>query len=94
MTNQARREKKITYFYFLKFICVYVEFFPMGAIYAIKPHVLDRPTSYFHDHWVLAVATKDVPNVREFDRWSQNWNNDPIPFTLIQPYTYVDANRP
>ena len=65
-----------------------------GAIYAIKPYVLDDPMSNFHDHWVLAVATKDVPNVREFDRWSQNWNNDPIPFTLIQPYTYVDANGP
>ena len=65
-----------------------------GAIYAIKPHVLDDPMSYFHDHWVLAVATKDVPNVREFDRWSQNWNNDLIPFTLLQPYTFVDANGP
>ena len=65
-----------------------------GAIYAIRPHVLDNPTSYFHEHWVLVVATKDVPNIREFDRWSQNWNNDPILFTLIQPYTYVDANRP
>ena len=34
-----------------------------GAIYAIKPHVLNDPMSNFHDHWVLAVATKDVPNV-------------------------------
>ena len=65
-----------------------------GAIYAVKPHVMDNPMSRFHDHWVLAVATKDVPNVQEFDRWSQNWNNDPIPFTLIQPYTYIDANGP
>ena len=65
-----------------------------GAIYAIKPHVMDNPMSHFHDHWVLAVATKDVPNVQEFDRWSQNWNNDPILFTLIQPYTYIDTNRP
>ena len=65
-----------------------------GAIYAIKPHVMDNPNSHFHDHWVLTVATKDVPNVQEFDRWSQNWNNDPIPFTLIQPYTYIDANGP
>ena len=65
-----------------------------GAVYVIKPHVLDNPVSHFHDHWVLAVATKDVPNVQEFDRWSQNWNNDPIPFTLLQSYTYISTNRP
>ena len=65
-----------------------------GAIYAIKPYIGNNPFSYFHDHWVLAVATKDVPNVREFDRWSQNWNNDLIPFTLLQPYTYIDDSGP
>ena len=65
-----------------------------GAIYVIKPYVMDNPMSHFHEHWVLAVAIKDVPNVQKFDRWSQNWNNDPILFTLLQPYTYVDANGP
>ena len=65
-----------------------------GVIYAIKPHVEDNPMSHFHNHWVLAVATKDVPNVQEFDKWSQNWNNDPILFTLLQPYTYINTNGP
>ena len=50
--------------------------------------------SHFHKHWVLAIATKDVPNVQEFDRWSQNWNNDPILSTFLQPYTYINTNGP
>ena len=49
--------------------------------------------SHFHKHWVLAIATKDVPNVQEFDRWSQNWNTNPILFTLLQPYTYINTKK-
>ena len=65
-----------------------------GAIYVVKPYVMDNPMRHFHEHWVLAVATKDVPNVQEFNRWSQNWNNGLILFTLLQPYTYIGNNGP
>ena len=64
------------------------------AIFAIKPYTKNKPTSYIHEHWVLAAATKEVPNVQEFNQWSQDWTNDYILFTFLQPFTIITNTGP